>query len=125
MTRIVVFACAIVALVAVQARAADQTMKAKSPKAEFTLSSDLMVGTTTLKPGIYKFQCVTMDDADYLVVTSEDGKEVARVPCTPEALKTKNDVSDFRFMRRPDGVAQLTGVRIRGEKVGHVVVATN
>lgn len=123
MTRIVVFACALVALVAVQAHAADQTMKAKSPKAEFTLSSDMVVGTTTLKPGTYKFQCVTVDDGEFLVVTNDDGKEVARVPCKPEELKAKNDVSDFRFTRRPDGVAELTAVRIRGEKIGHRIVA--
>ena len=125
MTRIVVFACAILALVAVQSRAADQTMKAKSPKAEFTLSSELMVGTTTLKPGTYKFQCMTIGDTDFLVVTNEGGKEVARVPCKPEELKSKNDISDFRFTRRPDGLAELTGVRIRGEKVAHLVVASN
>ena len=122
MTRIVVFACAIVALVAVQSRAADQTMKAKSPKAEFTLSHDLVVGTTTLKPGTYKFQCVTVGESDFLVVTNNDGKEVARVPCKAEELTTKNDMSDFRFLRRPDGIAELTGVRIRGEKVSHKVV---
>jgi len=125
MTRIVVFACAIVALVAVQARAADQTMKAKSPKAEFALSHELVVGTTTLKPGIYKFQCVTLAEGDFLVVTNEDGKEVTRVPCTPEELTAKVADSDYRFMRRPDGVAQLTSVRIRGEKVGHKIVTGN
>ena len=123
MTRIVVFACAIVALLAVQSRAADQTMKAKSPKAEFTLSHDLVVGTTTLKPGVYKFQCVTVGEADYLVVTSDVGKEVARVPCKTEELTAKNDLSDFRFLRRPDGVAELTAVRIRGEKIMHKVVS--
>lgn len=122
MIRTVVFACAMVALVAVPSRAADQTMKAKSPKAEFTLSSEMVVGTATLKPGSYKFQCITVDDGDFLVVTNDDGKEVARVPCRPEELKSKNDVSDFRFTRRPDGVAELTAVRIRGEKIGHRVV---
>ena len=124
MTRIVVFACAIVALVAVSSPAADQTMKAKSPKAEFTFSNELVVGTTTLKPGTYKFQCVTVGEADFLVVTNDEGKEMARVPCKPEELKAKNEVSDFRFVRRPDGVAELTAVRIRGEKIGHRV-ATN
>ena len=123
MIRNVVFACAMVALVAAPSRAADQTMKAKSPKAEFTLSSEMVVGTTTLKPGTYKFQCVTMESGDFLIVTNDEGKEVARVPCTPEELKSKNELSDFRFTRRPDGMAQLTAVRIRGEKVGHRVVS--
>ncbi len=69
------------ALVAVSARAADENIHARSPKAEFALSRELVVGTTTLEPGADTFQCVTIGDADFLVVTNEDGKEVARVPC--------------------------------------------
>jgi hypothetical protein len=122
MTRIVVFVCAFVALVAVNARAADPNMHPKSPKVEFNTSTTLAVGTSTLKPGTYKFQCVTIGDADFLVVTNEDGKEVARVPCRPEELTARNDMSDYRFTRRPDGMAELTGVRFRGEKVTHRVI---
>lgn len=122
MTRIVVFACALVALVAVSSRAADQSMHATSPKAEFTISHELVVGAVTLKPGTYKFQCVTIGETDYLVVKNDEGKEVARVACKPEELTDKNDLSDFRFTRRADGVAELTAVRIRGEKLAHRVV---
>ena len=122
MTRIVIFVCAIVALVAVPTRASDQTIHPKSPKAEFNTSYTLVVGSVTLKPGLYRFQCVTIDDSDFLIVTNDEGKEVARVPCRPEELSTKNEISDYRFTRRPDGSAELTGVRFRGETVIHRVV---
>jgi len=121
MTRIVL-ACAFVALASLPSRAADQAMQAKSPKAEIKISSALVVGAETLKPGVYQFQCVTVGDTDFLVVTNDSGKEVARVPCRPEERPAKNEVSDYRYTRRPDGVAELTGVRFRGEKVIHQVV---
>jgi len=124
MTRIVVLVCAIVALVAVPSRASDQTIHPKSPRVEFNISYTLVVGSVTLKPGLYRFQCVTIDDSDFLIVTNGEGKEVARVPCRPEELSTKNEISDYRFTRRPDGSVELTGVRFRGETVIHQVVTS-
>jgi hypothetical protein len=123
MTRILSIACALAVLVAIPARAADETEKANSPIAEFHLSTPLVVGTTTLQPGSYKFQCKMVGDKEFLVVTSsEDGREVARVPCRPEELAAKTNISDFRSLRKPDGTANLTAVRIKGEKVAHRVV---
>jgi hypothetical protein len=122
MTRIVVLVCAMAALVATQAQASDQDLHAKSPKAEFSISTELVVGTAALKPGIYTFQCVTIGGTDFLVVKNDDGKEVARVPCRPEDLAAKNGSSDYRYARNSAGVAELTSVRIRGEKIAHKVV---
>lgn len=122
MTRAIFFALALIGLSVLPARAADQTERPNSPVADFHLTHDLLVGTVTLKPGNYKFQCKMVGDAEFLVVTSAgDGKEVTRVPCHPETLQAKTEYSDFRFTKRPDGVAELTGVRIRGEKVEHRV----
>lgn len=123
MIRMLSIACALAILVAVPASAADQTEKVMSPKSDFTLSQPLVVGATTLAPGQYAFQCKMIGDKEYLVVTGEDGKEVARVPCVPEELTAKVQTSDFRYAKRPDGVAELTAVRIRGEKVAHRVVS--
>ena len=83
-------ALTIVAFPNVAAAQADH--HANSKKAEFHLSSPLKVGTTTLKVGDYKFQCLRIDGVDFLVVTfADDGKEVARVPCTPEELTNNKD----------------------------------
>lgn len=121
MTRILSIAFALAAFTAVPARAGDQPSHAISPEADFHLSHELLVGTTTLTPGEYKFQCVMFGNKEFLVVTNDEGREVARVPCRPEELQAKVELSDFRYMRNQAGVATLTAVRIRGEKIAHVV----
>lgn len=114
-------ALTIVAFPNVAAAQADH--HANSKKAEIHLSSPLTVGTTTLKVGDYKFQCVRIDGVDFLVVTSaDDGKEVARVPCTPEPLMDKPSVSDMRTVPDGAGGRVLAAVRIRGEIIAHRVV---
>jgi hypothetical protein len=125
--RLVALAAAVaLTLVAFPRVAAAQTdHHANSKKAEFHLSSPLTVGTTTLKTGDYKFQCVRFGDKDFLVVTTvEDGKEVARVPCTPEELVDNPIVNDMRTVADGAGGRVLSAVRIRGEKIAHRV-ATN
>ena len=113
-------ALTIVAFPNVAAAQADH--HANSKKAEIHLSSPLTVGTTTLKVGDYKFQCIRFGDKDFLVTTVEDGKEVARVPCTPEELMEKPSVSEMRTVPDGAGGRALSGVRIRGEKIAHRVV---
>ena len=114
--------CAVAVLVALpRAVFAQDHSEANSPKAEFQISKSLVVGTTTLPPGTYTFQCVFADGRHFLVVTV-DGKELARVPCTPEQLSGKIGLSDFRSVTKPDGLQALTAVRIKGEWVAHRLV---
>ena len=50
---------------------------ADSPKATIVVSQPLVVGTTILQPGEYKFQCRTFNNRTFLVVTvAETGKEL-------------------------------------------------
>jgi len=94
-----------------------------SAKATFQISKPLVVGSTTLKPGEYQFQCLFVDGNHVLVVRStEDGKELARVPCTAEQLSGKIETSDFRSVTRQDGQQALTAVRIKGETQAHRLV---
>jgi hypothetical protein len=58
------------------------------------------------------------------VTTAEDGKEVARVPCTPEELMAKPTMSEIRTVPDGAGGRVLSAVRVRGEKTAHGV-ATN
>jgi hypothetical protein len=123
MKRILVLACAAAVLIAhPRALFAQDHSEANSPKAEFQISKSLVVGTTTLPPGTYKFQCVFADGSHFLIVTGEDGKELARVPCKPEQLAGKIQLSDFRSITKPDGTQALTAVRIKGESVAHRLV---
>lgn len=114
--------CGVLAIVAVPALASAQPSHANSPKAEFQLTEPLVVGSETLQPGDYKFQCKKIGDAEFLVVTSaDDGREVARVPCKPEQLQKKTEISEFRSVPRPDGIHVLSSVRIKGETIAHRV----
>jgi hypothetical protein len=124
MKRILIAVFGVAALMAFPAVGSAQTHHAaNSPKAEFHLSQPLTVGTETLKPADYKFQCLKINGEDVLVVTSADnGREVARVPCKPEALATKTETSEIRSVPRADGSNVLSGVRIKGETVAHRVV---
>jgi hypothetical protein len=126
MMKIISVLFAVLATVAVPALASAQpSHAANSPKAEFILSEPLVVGSETLEPGIYKFQCKKIGDEEFLVVTSaDDGREVARVPCRPEQLQKKTEISEFRSVPRPDGIHALSSVRIKGETIAHRV-ATN
>ena len=92
-------------------------------KADLHVTQPLVVGTQTLQAGEYQYHCVTLNGETFLVVTSDDGKEVARVPCTPEPLAKKAEMSDIRTITR-DGQVYLTAVRIKGELVMHRLVPT-
>ena len=94
-----------------------------SPKATISVEKELVVGTTVLKAGDYKFQCRTFNDKTFLVVTSaETGKELVRVPCVKETLNTPVSDTQFRSVARPDGKRVLVSVRIKGEAFAHNVV---
>ena len=93
----------------------------KSAKTELHVSAEIAVGTVTLKPGNYTFQCIEIEGTHYLVVKTDDGDQVARVPCEPEALASKVALSDFRSTFR-NGKQYLTAVRIKGESVAHRVI---
>jgi hypothetical protein len=121
MKRAIVTACAFLAMLALPVLALAQGVHAeKSGKTDLKVSRELIVGTTTLKPGEYRFQCIEIDGQHYLVVKSSDGDEVVRVPCEAEQLSAKIPISDFRSITR-DGKQYLTAVRIKGEMVAHRV----
>jgi hypothetical protein len=93
-----------------------------SPKATISVERDLVVGTTILKPGEYKFQCRTFDGRTFLVVTdAATGKELARVPCVKEVLNAQVTDTEFRSVATAEGKRVLVSVRIKGESFAHIV----
>jgi hypothetical protein len=123
MKRLVFVACASLAVLVFPLRAEAQHAHADSPKTTLTVTQSLVVGTTILQPGAYRFQCRTFDGRTFLVVTSVDtGKELARVRCIRETLDAKVPDSDFRSLGREDGKRTLMSVRIKGEAVAHRVL---
>jgi hypothetical protein len=123
MKRLMLALCAPIALIAFPVLAAAQPVHADSPKVTIVVAQELVVGTTILQPGDYKFQCRTFDGKTFLVVTSAaDGREITRVPCVREMLDGKVTDSEYRTLLRPDGKRTLTLVRIKGEAVAHRIV---
>jgi hypothetical protein len=105
------------------AQATPHDHAADSSRVLITVSQPLVVGTTILQPGDYKFQCRTFGGKTFLVVTAVDtGKEMVRVPCVRETLDAAVVESQFSTTAREDGKRVLTGVRIKGEAVAHRVV---
>jgi hypothetical protein len=125
MKRTIVVMIGVLAALAIPVMAAAQPAHSEmTKKAELHVTQPLVVGTQTLKAGEYHYYCVTANGESFLVVTSdEDGKEIARVPCTPETLAKKAEMSDIRTVTR-DGKVYMTAVRIKGELVMHRLVST-
>jgi hypothetical protein len=117
MKHLIVAACAVAAL-AMPRPAAAQDHNGNSAKTDLRVSKSLVVGTTELTPGDYRFQCKLIDGRHYLVVETADGEAVTKVPCEPETLVEKVKISQFRSITR-DGKQYLTAVLIKGETVAH------
>jgi hypothetical protein len=95
-----------------------------SPKVLIVVTQPLIVGTSILKPGDYKFQCRDFGGKTFLVVTVADtGKEIVRVPCVREMLDGAVTETQFNSIVRDNGARELTSVRIKGEAVAHRVIA--
>jgi hypothetical protein len=121
MKRMTGVACGMLAALAFPVLASAQVVHPEtSKKADMHLTEPMIVGTQTLKPGEYRYQCITMNSETFLVITSDAGEEVARVPCTPEPLAQKAEISEIRSTTR-NGKIYLTSVRVRGETVQHRV----
>lgn len=124
MKRMTSVACGILAALAIPVLASAQVVHSETTKkANMHLTEPMIVGTQTLKPGDYQYQCFTISGETFLVITRENGEEVARVPCTPEPVAKKAETSEIRSMTR-DGKIYLTTVRIKGETIAHRVVVS-
>ena len=122
MKRMIGVACGMLAALAIPVLASAQVVHPEmTKKADMHLTEPMIVGTQTLKPGDYQYQCLTVNGEHFLVITSEAGGEVARVPCTPEPLAKKAELSEIRTTTR-DGKSYLTSVRVKGDTVSHRIV---
>lgn len=122
MKRMISVACGMLAALVIPVLASAQVVHSETTKkADLHLTETIIVGTQTLKPGDYRYQCFTINGETFLVITRQSGEEVARVPCTPEPLAKKAETSEIRSTTR-DGKIYLTAVRIKGETVAHRIV---
>lgn len=123
MKSLILAGCAALVLVLpFRATAQEPAHAADSPRVTITVDNPTLVGDTMIKPGQYKFQCKHVAGKSFLVVTNENNKEVARVPCTEEAMPQKIENSELRAIVRADGLRALQSVRIKGETIAHRIV---
>ena len=96
------------------------------------LTAPTRLGTTILKPGHYVFRHTFSDGEDYVVVNEQQmirrrhsplvtGPELARVPCEIVPLDRNVRLTQLDVRREADGSSTITGIRIPGEGVKHLV----
>ena len=112
--------CALMVGLAIPAFAVDHTPAEGSKKAKMNISEPVLAGDQALKPGEYEFQCKTIDGAHVMVI-SQKGKEVAKLPCTPETIARKAPNSEYRT-RVVDGKKALSAILFDGEPTVHRVM---
>lgn len=95
----------------------------QTSKTNISFSTAVAVGTATLSPGRYRVEC-RMIDGQHVMVIIQQGKEVARIPCTPVTLDSKVDETGYRTVLREE-VRVLTEIRIKGETIAHKLAAAN
>lgn len=120
---ILVASIALVALASPLWAVAQPAHHADSPKVTLYVGQELAVGAVTVAAGEYRIQCRTIDGKTFLVlVSTETGKEVARVPCQPGAFAGKVPETTYGTEKNAAGKRTLSWVRIKGETSQHNVV---
>lgn len=103
--------------------------KAKALKDQVTLTADLKVGTTVLKPGDYEvkvdgstitFTHLHLSVDDSVPVKDSKFKPVS-VPCQTKSLPSKSEDTQLDTAADPSGGTVLKGVMIRGSEVEFTV----
>lgn len=122
MKRLVFIVC-VLAVVVFPLPAVAQHVHTDSPTVTLTVVNSVVVGTTILQPGDYRFRCRTFEGRTFLIVTPvNSNKEIVRVPCSRETLDAAVTHSEYRTAVREDGTRTLTSVRIKGESVAHRLI---
>jgi len=87
----------------------------KTVKSEFNISSDLRVGTVTLKAGEYRVQC----DRETIVFTPVEGGKPVKFPCKGAELTTPSPQTELHMIKDPTGAFVLQKLLLKGSIVEH------
>ena len=110
-------------LVVVSAVAAAQHLNSNEipVKGTLTVTSDVMIGTATLKEGIYNYRC---DRENITFANPNSGKPVLKVPCKGRELPAPSDVTLMSTKKDASGkkvvvYRQPTALDSTGHKVAN------
>lgn len=109
---------AAILLLAVPAVVADQEVEIGKAKM-LDMPRDVRVGDVMLPRGQYRVRHFQRGDEHIMAFETLRGKELARVPCTMEALPQKASGPEFRYRQNKAGEYILTELTFRGDAVAH------
>jgi hypothetical protein len=90
-------------------------MTEKTVKADFTLTSDVRVGTTILKAGEYRVQC----NRETISFIPFEGGKTVKYPCKGAELSKPSDRTELHFVKDSFGVTVLEKLLMKGSTVEH------
>ena len=86
-------------------------------KGTLTVTADVMVGTSTLKEGIYNYRC---DRHNISFSNPNSGKTVLTVPCKGRELPAPVDVTKMDVKTDASGKRVVTRLLLKGSNIEHV-----
>jgi len=99
-------------------------MNEKKVTDEFTIPTDIKVGTHLLKAGDYRVSCDTKT-ITFSVITVRSGRDsyltkVLEVPCEGKELPARRENTELVIPPNKEGVPMLEKLYVRGSNIEHV-----
>jgi hypothetical protein len=82
-----------------------------------TVTADVMLGTSTLKEGIYNYSC---DRENITFANPNSGKTVLKVPCKGRELPAPIGVTTMVVKKDASGKRVVTKLLLKGSNIEHV-----
>jgi hypothetical protein len=86
-------------------------------KGTLTVTGDVMIGTSTLKEGIYNYRC---DRENITFANPNSGKTVLAVPCQGRELPAPVEVTTMVVTKDASGQRVVTKLLLKGSNIEHV-----
>ena len=86
-------------------------------KGTLTVTTDVTLGTATLKEGIYNYRC---DRENITFANPNSGKTVLKVPCKGRELPAPSAETTMVTKTDPSGKKVVTKLLLKGSNIEHV-----
>ena len=86
-------------------------------KGTLTVTSDVMLGTSLLKEGVYNYRC---DRENITFANPTTDKIVLKVPCEGRELYAPVEITTMHVITDPSGKKVVTRLLLKGSNIEHV-----
>ena len=117
MRKFLLIAASLVALSAVVVAQQHLNSHEVPVKGTLTVTADVMLGTSTLREGIYNYSC---DRENITFVNPNSGKTVLKMPCKGRELPAPIDVTTMVVKKDASGKRVVTKLLLKGSNIEHV-----